>query len=208
MPNIKELISFAADYFPMVFRKPAPKYVSESGNRVYGMVAEFHETPKVYHAAEMVRDAGYSKWDVHTPFPIHDIETAMGMKTTKLPLMAGGAAITGVIIAIILQWGTTAYLYPTVVQGKPFEAWEPFVPIMFELGVLLTAFTCIFGMLALNGLPRFHHPLFSHERFYKVSDNRFIICIESDDPKFDPSTTRALLEKAGGSEIALIEDED
>jgi len=206
--NPKELISQAADYFPMVFRKPAPKYVSESGNRVYGMVAEFHETPKVYHAAEMVRDAGYSKWDVHTPFPIHDIESAMGMKTTKLPLMAGGAAITGVLIAILLQWGTTAYLYPTVVQGKPFDAWEPFVPIMFELGVLLTAFMCIFGMLALNGLPRFHHPLFSHERFYKVSDNRFIIAIESHDPKFDPSATRALLEKAGGTEIALIEDED
>ena len=161
--TLKELISGAADYFPMLLRKPAPKYVSESGNRVYGMVAEFHETPKVYHAAEMVRDAGYSNWDVHTPFPIHDIETAMGMKTTKLPLMAGAAAITGV---------------------------------------------SIFGMLALNGLPRFHHPLFSHERFYKVSDNRFMICIEAHDPKFDPSATRALLERAGGTDIALIEDED
>jgi len=208
MPNIKEMISFAADYFPMVFKKPAPKYVSESGNRIYGMVAEFHETPKVYQAAEIVRDAGYSKWDVHTPFPIHDIETAMGMKTTKLPMMAGGAAVIGVTIGILLQWVTTAHLYPTVVQGKPFGAWEPFVPIIFELGVLLTAFMCIFGMLALNGLPRFHHPLFSYERFYKVSDNRFIICIESIDPKFDPTATRALLEKAGGSEIALIEDED
>jgi hypothetical protein len=79
---------------------------------------------------------------------------------------------------------------------------------MFELGVLLTAFMCIFGMLALNGLPRFHHPLFSHERFYKVSDDRFFIAIESTDPKFDPSETRALLEKAGGTGIALIEDED
>ncbi|MFK7759536.1 MAG: DUF3341 domain-containing protein [Phycisphaerales bacterium] len=206
--NPKELISAAADYFPMLLRKPAPKYVSESGARVYGMVAEFNETPKVFHAAEMVRDAGYSKWDVHTPFPIHDIETAMGIQKTKLPLMAGGAAITGVCIAIVLQWGTSAYLYPMVVQGKPFDAWEPFIPIMFELGVLLTAFMCIFGMLALNGLPRFHHPLFSHDRFYKVSDDRFFIAIESNDPKFDPAATRALLEKAGGTDIALVEDVD
>ncbi|MBO6513748.1 MAG: DUF3341 domain-containing protein [Phycisphaerales bacterium] len=206
--NKNDLISFAADYFPMFLRKPAPKYVSEAGNRVHGIVAEFNETPKVFHAAEMVRDAGYSNWDVHSPFPIHDIETAMGFKPTKLPMMAGAAAITGVSIGALLQWGTSYFLYPMVVQGKPYEAWEPFVPIMFELGILLTAFMCIFGMLALNGLPRFHHPLFSHDRFYKVSDDRFIICIESNDPKFDPSATRALLEKAGGKEIALIEDED
>jgi hypothetical protein len=120
--------------------------------------------------------------------------------------MAGGAAITGVLTAIVLQWGTSDILYPMVVQGKPYDAWEPFVPIMFELGVLFTAFMCLFGMLALNGLPRFHHPLFSHERFLKVSDDRFIIAIEADDPKFDPVQTRALLEKAGGTHIALIED--
>ncbi len=200
------LLSQAADYFPMLVRKPAPRFVSESGARVHGIVAEFTEVPAVFHAAEHVRDAGYSKWDVHTPFPIHDMESAMGIKTTKLPLMAGGAAITGVLTAIVLQWGTSDILYPMVVQGKPYDAWEPFVPIMFELGVLFTAFMCLFGMLALNGLPRFHHPLFSHERFLKVSDDRFIIAIEADDPKFDPVQTRALLEKAGGTHIALIED--
>ena len=195
-------------YFPMFFPKPAPKFVTESGNAVYGIVAEFSETPKVFSAAKKVRDAGYSKWDVHTPFPIHDIEEAMGIKTTKLPLMAGGAAIVGVSIAIILQWGTTAYLYPTLVQGKPFDAWQPFVPIMFELGILLTAFMCIFGMLALNGLPRFHHPLFSHERFARVGNDRFFIAIEAIDPNFDPIKTKKLLEEAGGSDITLIEDVD
>lgn len=208
MSQITSFISAAADYFPMLLKKPAPRYVSESGNRVHGIVAEFTQTPDVFHAAEMVRDAGYSKWDVHTPFPIHDIEEAMGMKTTKLPYLAGGAAIAGVATAILLQWGTSDYLYPMVVQGKPYGAWEPFVPIMFELGVLFTAFMCLFGMLALNGLPRFHHPLFSNERFYKVSDDRFMISIEAVDPKFDPAATRALLERAGGSHIALVEDED
>jgi Alternative complex III, ActD subunit len=208
MSMIKDTINAAADYFPMILRKQPPKFVTESGNAVYGMVAEFSETPKVFKAAKQIRDAGYSKWDVHTPFPIHDMEEAMDIKTTKLPLMAGGAAITGVLIAIGLQWGTSYYLYPTVVQGKPFEAWQPFVPIMFELGVLLTAFMCIFGMLALNGLPRWHHPLFSHERFLRVGNDRFFISIEANDPNFDPVKTKQLLEAAGGSDITLVEDGD
>ncbi|MDF1809541.1 MAG: DUF3341 domain-containing protein [Phycisphaerales bacterium] len=206
MSMIKEMMTTAADYFPMLLRKQAPKFVTESGNPVYGIVAEFDETPKVFKAAAQVRDAGYSKWDVHTPFPIHDMEEAMGIKTTKLPLMAGGAALTGLCIAVVLQWGTTDILYPTVVQGKPFEAWQPFVPIMFELAILCTAFMCIFGMLALNGLPRWHHPLFSHERFYRVGNDRFFISIESTDPNFDPIKTKQLLEKAGGTDITLVED--
>ena len=208
MKMINNIMTTVADYFPMIVPKPTPKFVTESGNAVYGIIAEFDETPKVFKAAKKVRDAGYSKWDVHTPFPIHDMEEAMGIKTTKLPLMAGGAALTGLLIAISLQWGTTDILFPTVVQGKPFGAWQPFVPIMFELSILCTAFMCIFGMMALNGLPRFHHPLFSHERFYRVGNDRFFIAIEACDPNFDPIKTKQLLEDAGGSDITLIEDID
>ena len=206
MKMINNIMTTVADYFPMILRKPTPKFVTESGNAVYGIIAEFDETPKVFKAAQRVRDAGYSKWDVHTPFPIHDMEEAMGIKTTKLPLLAGGAAMTGLLIAISLQWGTTDILFPTVVQGKPFGAWQPFVPIMFELSILCTAFMCIFGMMALNGLPRFHHPLFSHERFYRVGNDRFFIAIEACDPNFDPIKTKQLLEEAGGTDIALVED--
>ena len=208
MSMLKDLTNIAADYFPMLLRKSAPKFVTEAGKPVHGIVAEFDETPKVFKAAQRVRDAGFSKWDVHSPFPIHDMEEAMGIKTTKLPLMAGGAAITGVCIAAALQWGTTAYLYPTVVQGKPFDAWQPFVPIMFELGVLLTAFMCLFGMLALNGLPRWHHPLFTHERFARVSNDRFFIVIEATDPGFEPAKVKKLLEDAGGQHVTLIADSD
>jgi len=205
---INTIKSAASDYFPMFVRKPAPRFVSETGNRVYGIVAEFSETPRVYHAAEMIRDAGYSRWDVHSPFPVHGMEKAMGIKSTKLPLIAMGAAVTGVLFAMLLQWGTSAYLYPMVVQGKPYGAWEPFMPIIFELGVLFTAFACLLGMMALNGLPRFHHPLFGHDRFYRVSNDRFMIAIEADDPSFDPKKTRALLEKAGGTDITIIEEQD
>lgn len=208
MSMFKDIMNNAADYFPMLLHKGAPRFVTESGKPVYGIIAEFDETPKVFKAAQQVRDAGYSKWDVHSPFPIHDMEEAMGIKSTKLPLMAGGAAITGFTIAVLLQWGTTAYLYPTVVQGKPFEAWQPFVPIMFELSVLLTAFMCIFGMLALNGLPRWHHPLFSHDRFARVGNDRFFIVIEATDPDFEPTKVKRLLEQAGGQHITLVTDAD
>jgi hypothetical protein len=208
MSIINTLTNAAADYFPMLFGKSAPKFVTESGKPVFGIIAEFDETPKVFKAAQQVRDAGYTKWDVHSPFPIHDMEEAMGMKTTKLPLLAGAAAIAGVATAAALQWGTSFVLYPTVVQGKPFEAWQPFVPIMFELGVLFTAFMCIFGMLALNGLPRWHHPLFSHDRFMRVGNDRFFIVIEASDPDFDPAKVKAVLEEAGGSHVTLLEDAD
>lgn len=205
---MNDFMKSAADYFPMMLRKGAPRFVTESGKRVHGIVAEFDETPTVFKAAQRVRDAGYKRWDVHTPFPIHDLDEAMGIKGTALPLMAGGAAIFGVLFAAGLQWLVTAYLFPVVVQGKPYGAWQPFVPIMFELGVLATAFMCLFGMLALNGLPRFHHPLFSHERFYRVGNDRFFIIIEAQDPNFDPIKTKGLLEEIGGTDITLVEDPD
>ena len=206
IPTPGEAVAFLSDYLPFL-PKPAPKYVSESGKPVYGIAAEFSKTPEVVHAAERVRDAGYTRWDVMTPFPIHGMEASMGIRRTILPALAAGAAITGVGGALAMQFFMNDN-YEMVVQGKPYLAWEPFTPITFELGVLLTAFTCLFGMLALNGLPRFHHPLFSRERFLSVSDDRFFICIETSDPNFDPVRTRELLESAGAERIELVEDED
>lgn len=201
------LLANVGDYIPG-FPRPTPKFVTEDGHRVHGIVAEYATPADVYHAAEKVRDAGYKKWDVHTPFPIHGMEEAMGVKRTILPLIVAGAAFTGVGLGLLMQYWMTAIDYEIVVQGKPYGAWEPFVPIMFEMGVLPSAFAALFGMLALNGLPRFNHPLFNSERFLKVSDDRFMICIEATDKNFDPEATRALLEQAGGTEIDLIEDED
>ncbi|GJM19081.1 MAG: hypothetical protein DHS20C14_12940 [Phycisphaeraceae bacterium] len=196
-----------ADYMPMI-KRPAPKFISESGARIYGVVAEFADPPAVYHAAEKFRDAGYTKWDVYSPFPVHGIEEAMGIKRTILPVAAFGAAMTGVAGALLMQYFMNDWDYQFIVQGKPTSAWEPFIPITFEMGVLATAFTCIGGMLMLNGLPRWHHPLFNSERFLKVSDDRLIIAVEAADPKFDPDATRRLLEETGGTHIELIEDED
>ncbi|MBY0112185.1 MAG: DUF3341 domain-containing protein [Phycisphaerales bacterium] len=180
-------------------------YVTESGEPVYGVIAEFATPADVYHAAEKVRDAGYTKWDVYAPFPIHGIDEAMGQKRTVLPLISAAAAGAGVLGAILMQWWMSGVDYPIVVQGKPYAPWEPFVPITFELGVLFTAFATLIGMLALNGLPRHHHPLLKKERFLAVSDDAFAICIESGDDKFDPDQTRSMLERLGGKHIDLVE---
>jgi hypothetical protein len=194
-----------SDYFTFVPRPPA-KFVTESGAEVHGVMAEFETSAAVYHAAEVVRDAGYQKWDVHTPFPIHGIEDAMGVKPTILPVLVAVGAFTGVGLAYLMQWWMTAVDFKVVVQGKPYDAWQPFVPITFELGVLFSAFTALIAMLALNGLPRWNHPLFGKDRFLKVSDDRFFICIEAGDAKFDPRRTRDLLQQAGGKHIDLVEE--
>ncbi len=194
-----------SDYFPWIPRPPA-RFVTESGDEVHGVMAEFDTPAAVYHAAEKVRDAGYKKWDVHTPFPIHGMEDAMGVRPTVLPLMVAAGAFTGVGLAYLMQWWMTSVDFPIVVQGKPYDGWQPFVPITFELGVLFSAFTTLIGMLALNGLPRWNHPLFKKDRFLKVSDDRFVICIEATDPQFEPRRTRDLLEKAGGRHIDLVEE--
>lgn len=195
-----------ADYFPFLVRKAPSRFVTESGNDVHGIMAEFDTPAAVYHAAEKVRDAGYTRWDVFAPFPIHGIDEAMGHKRTILPVMVAAGAFAGAGLALLMQWWMSGVDYPLVVQGKPYGAWEPFTPIVFELGVLLSAFTTLIGMLALNGLPRMHHPLFAKDRFLRVSDDRFIICVEAEDPKFDPEATRRLLEANGGKNIDLVEE--
>lgn len=204
---LNDVLREAPDYIPLLPRK-RPRFVTEDGRRVHGMLAEFATPAEVYHAAETVRDSGYKCWDVHTPLPIHGMEKAMGVRTTKLPYLVFGAALTGVGLAWLLQQFTNNWDYAFVVQGKPFGAWEPFVPVMFELGILASAFTALIGMLMFNGLPRFHHPLFTSERFLRTSDDRFVIAIEADDPAFDPEATRELLEKIGGTEIDLVLDDE
>lgn len=188
-------------------------FVTEDNKEIYGVMAEFETPAALYHACESVRDAGYRNWDSYTPFPIHNMEEAMGVKRTVLPVLVAAMAFTGVGLAYLMQWWMSTVDYQLMKAGKPsgsfFDAqggWQAFVPIMFELGVLLAAFTSLFGMLALNGLPRWHHPLFAKERFLKVSDDRFVIAVEARDGKFDPERTRELLRSAGATSIELVEE--
>lgn len=162
----------------------------------------------VYHAAEQVRDAGFTSWDVHSPFPIHGLDAAMGLPRSILPrfVLVGGA--TGTLTAFSLEYITQVIIYPTVVQAKPANIFTipAFFPVMFELTVLFSAFTALFTCLAMMKLPRLNHPLFNSRNFTRFSDDRFFICIEARDPKFSTEKTKAFLAGIGGQNVELVED--
>ncbi|MGP1272345.1 MAG: DUF3341 domain-containing protein [Phycisphaerales bacterium] len=186
-----------------------PIYKTADGAVVHGILAQFENPHTLTEGAKRVRDAGFKKWDTHSPFPIHEMEQSMGIvgkAVTPLAYVIGFAALFGAGGGYLMQWWINTD-YFIVVQGKPtFEAWEPFVPVTFEMGILFTAFAAIIGMLAFNGLPRHHHPLFNSERFLSVSDDAFFISIEAQDANFDPESTRRLLEEAGATHIELVEE--
>jgi ActD protein len=168
------------------------------------------------HAAEKVRDAGYSKWDTHTPFPVHGMDRAMALKDSRLGWIVLGAALTGLTAAFAMMHWMNGVDYPIVVDdkppGAPFWTGDPgslpsMVPILFELTILFSAFGAVLGMLHLNGLPRHHHPVFESDRFRLASDDRFFLSIDAEDPKFDVDETKTLLEEAHAENVELIEEE-
>jgi hypothetical protein len=178
----------------------------ESPAKPYGLIAEFDNTTDVLHAAEKVRDAGYRRWDVFTPFPIHGMDRAMGLKNSKVGWFAFLGGATGYTTGMLMIWWMNAVDYRIIVGGKPmFSPFGAFPP-SYELTILFGAFGAVFGMLFLNRLPRLHHPLLKHRRFAQVTHDKFYIVIETSDPKYSPDTTRKLLEAAGARHIELVEE--
>lgn len=171
----------------------------------FGLLAEFDTAAAIYHACEGVRDRGYTRWDAHTPFPVHGLDKAMGLKPTVLPWIVLLMGLSGATAGMALQWWTSAIDYPLIIAGKPLFSWQAFVPIMFELMVLFSALGCLFGMLGLNKLPQLYHSLFRSRRFQQVTDDKFFISIEAADPKFDQASTEALLRELGATHVELVE---
>lgn len=171
----------------------------------WGVLAEFDTTPGLYHACEKVRDAGFKQWDAHTPFPVHGLDDAMGLPPSKLPWIVLVLGLSGTATAFALQYFVHSVEYLIVISGKPFFALPAYVPIMFELSVLFAAFGSVFGMLGLNKLPQFHHPLFRSRRFEAVTDDKFFISIEATDAKFDTEETVEFLKEIGATHVELVE---
>jgi hypothetical protein len=171
------------------------------------LLAEFQTPDAIIGAAERVRHAGYEKWDVHTPYPVHGMDAAMGLSDSRLGWIVLAAGLTGLLASVAMMQWMNGYDYPLVIGGKPPEAYSSMVPIMFELTILIAAFGATFGMLGLTGMPRHHHPLFYSERFEACSNDKFFISIEADDEQFDPSATRAFLQGLEPSHVELIEEE-
>ena len=174
--------------------------------RIAGLLAEYETPAAVYHAAEKVRDAGYTHWDVHTPFPVHGMDDAMGLKPSSLGYLSLVGGLTGGSLALWMQWWMNGVDYPLNIGGKPAFAFQAFIPVMFELTILLTAFATVFGMLGLNRLPQLYHWTFQSKRFERVTDDRFFVSIEATDPKFEETRTRTLLERTEPAAIERIEE--
>jgi hypothetical protein len=173
----------------------------------FGLLAEFDNPAALYHACEKVRDQGFSAWDAHTPFPVHGLEEAMGAPRSKVPWISLVLALGGgTIPAFALQSWVAVEASRQVISGKPMLSWQAFVPVTFEVSVLMGAAGALIGMLMINRLPQLYHSLFRSSRFERFSDDKFFISIEARDPKFDAEGTAEFLRSIGADHVELVED--
>jgi len=170
-------------------------------NKIYGLLAEFDTPTQLVEAAAKVRDAGYKKTDAFTPFPLHEIDEALGIKRSILPFLVLGGGIVGLLSGIGLQWFVHVYDYPIIVGGRPFFSLPSFIPPSYELTILLASFTAVLGMLALNGLPQPYHPVFNVPRFALASREKFFLLIETKDAKFDYDETKKFMQTLNAQEV-------
>jgi len=172
---------------------------------IYGIIAEFHDPQDVVNAAHKVHDAGYTCVDAYSPYPIEELSEALHLHKSKLPLLVLGGGITGLFAGLGLEYWVSVLEYPMNVGGKPLFSWPAFVPPAFETTILFAAGTAVLGMLALNGLPEPYHPVFNVPSFALATRDRFFICIEATDPKFDREGTRAFLQSLAPTLVAEVE---
>jgi len=181
---------------------------NNNDKKVHGIVAEFDSVDMLLAACRQVRDAGYTKTDAFTPFAVHGIDKALGIKPTKLPWIVLAAGLTGTITALAMQIWMNAIDYPYIISGKPYISLPAFIPVTFELTVLFASFGAFFGMWALNGLPRFSNPMFTDPRFDRVTDDKFFLYIDHGDRLFDQTAAERLLGETGGTHITTVVDDD
>ena len=176
--------------------------------KLHGLLAEFENPKKLALACQRVYQTGYQKFDSYTPFPIHGMEKYQGLPESKLGWIVIGHSFLGFFGAILLMVFTSYIDYPLNISGKPFLNFPAFVPVTFELTILLSAFGAVFGMFFLNDLPKHNNPLFSSERFAKATDDGFFLCIEAEDKLFNSEEVKALYEELGATHVEEIYDEE
>ncbi len=177
----------------------------EERSSLYGLVAEFESEEAILSAANRVREEGYRRMDAYTPFPVHGLAEALGMHDIWVPWIVFFAGIGGALAGFGLQYYTQVIDYPWNVGGRPLLSWPMFIPITFEMTILLASFGAVIGMFALNGLPRPYHSIFNAPRFELASQDRFFLCIEATDPKFDREETKRFLGNLGAHAVSEVE---
>jgi hypothetical protein len=176
------------------------------GAVIYGLLAEFEDPAALVEATERAHAAGYRRLDAYSPFPIEELHHALGDPPSRLPLIVLLGGLAGCIGGYALQYWVSAIAYPLNVGGRPFHSWPAFIPVTFECTILVAALSAVLGMLALNGLPQPYHPVFNVARFALASRNRFFLCIEAVDPKFDLESTKQFLDSLHPREVTTIAD--
>jgi mono/diheme cytochrome c family protein len=161
--------------------------------KTFGWMAEYADEEQLLVAARKLRDSGYTKTDAFTPFPVHGIDEALGIKPTILPFIVLCAGMTGTLTALTMQWWMNAVDYKYIISGKPFASWPAFIPVSFELTILFSAFTTFLGMIALNRLPKFSNPVFTNPRFDRATNDRFFLYVDSKDRYYNRDAVHKLL---------------
>ncbi len=172
---------------------------------LYGVLAEFSTPDELLAATRGARQAGYRQMDAYTPFPVEGLAEALGFQRTGLPFLVLLGGIVGGVGGYVMQYWMAAIDYPLNVGGRPLHSWPAFIPVTFELTILVAALAAVLGMLALNGLPMPYHPLFHVPRFELATRNGFFLCIEARDPQFDRDETRRFLESVKAREVSDVE---
>jgi len=171
---------------------------------IYGLMAEFDDPNALVAATSRAYREGYRRMDAYSPFPIEELHEALGGHHTRLPLIVLIGGILGCIGGYALQYWVSAVAYPINVGGRPYHSWPAFIPVTFECTILAAALSAVLGMVALNGLPMPYHPVFNVPRFALASRNRFFLCVEAKDPKFDLERTRRFLETLNPREVTTV----
>jgi hypothetical protein len=175
--------------------------------RLYGLLAEFDRPAALVAAARNARAAGFRKLDGFTPYPIEELGEALGHHSRgRLPRLVLAGGVLGALAGFGMQYWVAVIEYPLNIGGKPLNSWPAFIPVTFEMTILFAALATVLGMLGLNGLPRPHHPLFNVSQFRLASRDKFFLCIEAEDPRFDREATRRFLIEAGAGQVHEVAD--
>jgi Alternative complex III, ActD subunit len=201
---------------------PTIEPAADAPAKLHGIIAEFETVNDIMRAAKITRDEGFKHWDVHSPFPIHGIDAAIGIRPTVLPWIVLICGLTGTVAGLTLAIGTMAtsgidlpglpgavapvHGYKFLISGKPFNSLPAFIPIVFETTILLSAFGAVFGMLLLNRLPKLANPLLKSANFRRSTADRFFIEVQARDSRFDKDKTAEFLKGLGAASVELIED--